>query len=334
AARWMAVQAAEFQRLGVAGDWANRYATMDFPSEAAIAAEIGKFLLSGALYRGLRPVMWSPVEKTALAEAEIEYHDHKSQTIFVRFPLIAAADGKVLNEALAGAAVAIWTTTPWTIPGNRAIACGADFDYALVHVDAAAPASLARPGEKLLVALGLLPAFSAEIGIATHHVIRLFKGHELVGMMARHPLHGRGYDFPVAVFAGDFVTTDQGTGFVHIAPGHGEEDFTLGRAHGLEVPDTVGPDGTFNPWVPLFAGLHVYKAGGPVAAALAEAGTLIAQGSLVHSYPHSWRSKAPLIFRATPQWFIRMDGPEQIRAKALAAIAATDFVPPQGRTRL
>ncbi len=334
AARWMAVQAAEFQRLGVAGDWANRYATMDFPSEAAIAAEIGKFLLSGALYRGLRPVMWSPVEKTALAEAEIEYHDHKSQTIFVRFPLIAAADGKVLNEALAGAAVAIWTTTPWTIPGNRAIACGADFDYALVHVDAAAPASLARPGEKLLVALALLPAFSAEIGIATHHVIRLFKGHELVGMMARHPLHGRGYDFPVAVFAGDFVTTDQGTGFVHIAPGHGEEDFTIGRAHGLEVPDTVGPDGTFNPWVPLFAGLHVYKAGGPVAAALAEAGTLIAQGSLVHSYPHSWRSKAPLIFRATPQWFIRMDGPEQIRAKALAAIAATDFVPPQGRTRL
>ncbi|MGH7081739.1 MAG: isoleucine--tRNA ligase, partial [Acetobacteraceae bacterium] len=334
AARWMAVQAAEFQRLGVAGDWANRYATMDFPSEAAIAAEIGKFLLSGALYRGLRPVMWSPVEKTALAEAEIEYHDHTSQTIFVRFPLIAAADGEVLNQALEGAAVAIWTTTPWTIPGNRAIACGAEFDYALVHVDATAPASLVRPGEKLLVALSLLPAFSVETGIATHHVIRLFKGHELVGMTARHPLHGRGYDFPVAVFAGDFVTTDQGTGFVHIAPGHGEDDFTLGRAHGLEVPDTVGPDGTFNPWVPLFAGLHVYKAGGPVAAALAEAGTLIAQGSLVHSYPHSWRSKAPLIFRATPQWFIRMDGPEQIRAKALAAIAATDFVPPQGRTRL
>jgi isoleucyl-tRNA synthetase len=334
AEKWMGVQGEEFRRLGVAGAWADRYATMDFPAEAAIAAEIGKFLLGGALYRGLRPVMWSPVEKTALAEAEIEYHDHTSETVFVRFPLGPAAGDLAAGTDLRGAAIAIWTTTPWTIPGNRAVACGVAFDYALVRVDSAAPGALARPGEKLLVALALLPEFCAATGIATHHIDRLLKGGELVGLTCRHPLAGNGYEHDVPIFAADFVTTEQGTGFVHIAPGHGEEDFSLGQAHGLEVPDTVGPDGTFNPWVPLFAGLHVYKAAGPVSVALEEAGTLIARGKLRHSYPHSWRSKAPLIFRATPQWFIRMDGPEDIRGKALTAIAATHFVPPQGRTRL
>ena len=358
AGKWMGVQGEEFRRLGVAGAWADRYATMDFPAEAAIAAEIGKFLLNGALYRGLRSVMWSPVEKTALAEAEVEYHDHTSETVFVRFPLdpvpgkdleqdgIASAhpsrssclSSRVIHasgdHALDGAAIAIWTTTPWSLPGNRAIACGAGFDYALVHIDSVEPGSHARPGEKLLVALALLPAFCAAAGIATHHVERILKGAELVGLTCRHPLAGSGYDHVVPIFAADFVTTEQGTGLVHIAPGHGEEDFSLGQAHQLEVPDTVGPDGTFNEWVPLFAGVHVYKAAGAIAAALTEAGTLIARGKLVHSYPHSWRSKAPLIFRATPQWFIRMDGPEDIRGKALAAIAETGFVPPQGRTRL
>ena len=334
AAKWMDVQAEEFRRLGVASDWARRYATMDFPSEAAIAAEIGKFLLSGALYRGLRPVMWSPVEKTALAEAEIEYHEHTSPTIFVGFPLASAGTAGALAAELDGAAVVIWTTTPWTIPGNRAIACAPHLDYALVHVDSVAANALARPGQKLLVGLALLPRFLAEAGIVTHHVIRVFPGRDLVGLVCRHPLHGRGYEYPVPVLAADFVTTDQGTGFVHIAPGHGEEDFALGRAHGLEVPETVGPDGTFDASVPLFAGLHIYKATNAIAAALTEAGMLLARGTLVHSYPHSWRSKAPLIFRATPQWFIRMDGPEEIRGKALAAIAATSFVPAQGRTRL
>ena len=334
AAKWMGVQAEEFRRLGVAGDWRERYATMDFSAEAAIAAEIGKFLLSAALYRGLRPVMWSPVEKTALAEAEIEYHDHTSQTVWVRFPVASDPAQMGIAADLGGVSVVIWTTTPWTIPGNRAIACGGEFDYALVHVGSVNPGSLARPGEKLLVALALLPEFCAAAGIATHHLDRVMKGSELVGLTCRHPLHGRGYDHAVSVYAADFVTAEQGTGFVHIAPGHGEEDFSLGRAHGLETPDTVGPDGTFNAWVPLFAGVHVYKAAGPVTAALEEARSLIARGQLVHSYPLCWRSKAPLIFRATPQWFIRMDGPEDIRGKALAAIAETDFVPPQGRTRL
>ena len=328
AKHWMGVQALEFQRLGVLGDWAHRYATMDFPSEASIAGEIGKFLLNGALYRGLRPVMWSPVEKTALAEAEIEYHDHTSTTVFVRFPILGGDDD------LAGASVVIWTTTPWTMPGNRAIACGADFDYAAIRVGTVSEGSLARPGEVLVVALALLEQTCEAVGIETHHVLHVLKGDAIAGTVCAHPLRGRGYDHDVPVLLADFVTTEAGTGFVHIAPGHGEEDFILGREHAIEVPDTVGGDGTFNAWVPLFAGMHVYKAAEPVCAVMTEAGGLLAQGKLVHSYPHSWRSKAPLIFRATPQWFIRMDGEGHIREKALQAIAETDFVPEKGRTRL
>ena len=329
AEHWLQVQAEEFRRLGVEGDFPNRYATMDPASEAAIAHEICKFLLNGALYRGLRPVMWSPVEKTALAEAEIEYHDHTSTTIWVRFPVVHAP----LLE-LQDAAVVIWTTTPWTMPGNRALAAGEEIDYALLRVDAVTDGARARVGEKLLVALELLPQFCTDTGIATHHVLHVFKGTALAGIVCAHPLRGRGYDHDVPLLFGDFVTTEAGTGFVHIAPGHGEEDFDLGRHHGLEVPETVDGDGTFNRRVPLFAGVHVYKASDPVCAALDEAGALLARGKLVHSYPHSWRSKAPLIFRATPQWFIRLDGPERIREKALAAIDATQFVPDQGRNRI
>jgi len=327
-AHWLAVQTEEFQRLGVVGDWAGRYATMDFNSEAAIAGEICKFLLNGALYRGLRPVMWSPVEKTALAEAEIEYHDRTSDTVFVRFPVLNG------EGALAGAAVAIWTTTVWTLPGNRALAYGPEIDYALVHVDSVAEGSLARPSEWLLVALALLPQVCAAAGIATHHVAHVYKGADLAGLICAHPLRGQGYDHDAPLLAADYVTTDQGTGFVHIAPAHGEEDFLLSRAHGIEVPEAVGPDGTYAAWVPLFAGQHVFKAAAPVGTAIEAAGGLLARGTLLHSYPHSWRSKAPVIYRATPQWFIRMDGPEAIRAKALEEIARINFVPEAGRTRL
>ncbi len=329
AQHWMGVQSLEFQRLGVLGDWEHRYATMDLPSEAAIANEIGKFLLNGALYRGLRPVMWSPVEKTALAEAEIEYHDHTSTAIFVRFPVVSAPD-----PDLVGASVVIWTTTSWTMPGNRAIACGAAIDYAVVRVDQVAEGSRARHGEIILVALALLPQVCEAVGIAVHHLLRIERGADLVGMTCAHPLRGRGYEFDVPMFPGEHVTTEAGTGFVHTAPGHGEEDFSLGQAHGLEVPDTVGPDGTFNAWVPLFAGLHVYKAADRVCEALQKAGALLGREKITHSYPHSWRSKAPLIFRATPQWFIRMDGEGRIREKALKAIAETHFVPEQGRNRI
>jgi isoleucyl-tRNA synthetase len=329
AEHWLGVQAKEFRRLGVEGDFSKRYATMDAPSEAAIAAEICKFLLNGALYRGLRPVMWSPVEKTALAEAEIEYHDHTSTTIWVRFPVVKAS-----VPAMNGAAIVIWTTTPWTMPGNRAVAAGAAFDYAVIQVDAVAEGSLARVGEKIVVSDVLLAAVLKDTGIEAHTVLAVVKGADLAGTIMAHPLRGRGYEQDTPLLLADFVTTEAGTGFVHIAPGHGEDDFILGRANGLDIPETVGDDGTFNPRVPLFAGGHVYKAGDPVCAALTEAGTLLARGSIRHSYPHSWRSRAPLIFRATPQWFIRMDGPEAIREKALAAIDATHFVPDQGRNRI
>ena len=334
AAHWMGVQAREFRRLGVEGAWRERYATMDLPSEGAIAHEILKFLLNGALYRGLRPVMWSPVEKTALADAEIEYHDHTSTTIWVRFPIVQTPLQVAQEGELKDASVVIWTTTPWTIPGNRAVAAGPEIDYALVRVDGVAEGSLAKHHEKMLIALPLLSQVCKDAGITTHHILHVFKGEALAGTICAHPLRGHGYDQDTPLLLADFVTTDAGTGFVHIAPGHGEDDFVLGRANNLDIPETVGDDGTFNAWVPLFAGQHVYKAADAVCEALTGAGNLLARGKIVHSYPHSWRSRAPLIFRATPQWFIRMDGPEHIREKALAAIDATVFVPDQGRNRI
>jgi isoleucyl-tRNA synthetase len=329
AAHWLDVQREEFKRLGVAGDWADRYATMDFPSEAVIVGEIGKFLMNGSLYRGLRPVMWSPVEKTALAEAEIEYQDHVSPTLWARFRLLKAPAAD-----LAGASVVIWTTTPWTIPGNRAVAYGEEIDYALVHVEGVAEGSHLGVGECLLIALPLLPQFAKDAGLGAHTVKRVLKGAELAGAIAAHPLRGAGYDFDVPLFPGDFVTTEAGTGFVHIAPGHGEDDFNLGRAHNLPIPETVNDDGTFTQHAPGFTGLHVFKAHDAIYAACETAGTLVAKGKLTHSYPHSWRSKKPVIFRATPQWFIAMDDANAIRAKALEAIANTRFVPDQGRNRI
>ena len=325
--KWMGVQAEEFRRLGVYGDWENRYATMDFAAEAAIAGEIGRFVMNGALYRGLRPVLWSVVEKTALAEAEVEYADHTSTTIWVRFRIQTPG-------IFQGNSVVIWTTTPWTMPGNRAIAYGEEIEYAQVRVDAVAEGSLSVPGECVLVALKLLPEYVRDAGITVHHIVHVHPGTQLRGLIAAHPLRGRGYEFDVPLLAGDFVTTEQGTGFVHQAPAHGEDDFALCRANGIAVPETVADDGTYLPHVPLFAGIHVFKAADPVCTEIAAAGGLVARGKLVHSYPHSWRSKAPLIYRATPQWFIRMDGPEQIRKHALDALAETHFVPDQARRRI
>jgi len=326
---WLDVQREEFQRLGVCGDWQHPYATMNFSSEAAIAGEIGKFLMNGSLYRGLRPVMWSPVEKTALADAEIEYHDHKSPTLWARFPVLRAE-----AEDLLGASVIAWTTTPWTIPGNRAVAYGPEIDYALIHVEGVTDTSLLRVGEAVLVALPLLPAFEKDTGLAAHSIRRLLKGEDLAGVILTHPLREMGYGFEVPLLPGDFVTADAGTGFVHIAPGHGEDDFALGRANGLPVPETVHDDGTYTAQAPGFEGLHVFKAHTAVYAAMEAAGTLAGKGELVHSYPHSWRSKKPVIFRATPQWFIAMDDANAIRDKAMAAIAETRFIPEAGRNRM
>jgi isoleucyl-tRNA synthetase len=335
AAHWIEVQKRDFERLGVIADWKNPYTTMAYSAEAQIVREIGKFLVNGGLYRGSKPVLWSVVEQTALAEAEVEYYDHRSTTIWVRFPIIATN-----LPPLAGGAALIWTTTPWTLPGNRAIAFRPDLDYALVRVDTAAENSRARPGETLLVAVPRIADVAAASGITAHTLVDRFAGAALAGTVARHPLFGRGYEFAVPLLAAGFVEADQGTGLVHIAPGAGIDDFELGQANGLPVVDTVGPDGVYLPSVPLFAGHAVYRPDGKpgdaneaVIAAVDAAGALLARGVLVHSYPHSWRSKAPLIFRNTPQWFISMAA-NGLREKALKAIAETRWVPPQARNRI
>ncbi|MFO1069193.1 MAG: isoleucine--tRNA ligase [Geminicoccaceae bacterium] len=331
ALRWIDIQRAEFKRLGVIGDWSNPYTTMDYKSEAGIYRELGKFLLGGSLYRGKKSVMWSVVEKTALADAEVEYHDHRSTTIWVRFPLASVPD-----PALDGVAVVIWTTTPWTMPANRAVAYGPDIRYAVVRVTSAAEGSLARVGERLLVAVDRLPAVAADARITGYEVERELDGSALEGALAHHPLRGLagGYGFAVPLLPGDFVSADDGTGLVHIAPSHGEDDFELGARHGLEVPDTVAEDGHYTEAAPGFGGVHVFKAAEPVMEALTARGALLAHGTLLHSYPHSWRSKAPLIFRATAQWFIPMEGPLGLRDKALAAIDETRWVPDRGRNRI
>ena len=342
AQKWLDIQAAEFRRLGVQAEWARRYATMDFSSEAAIAGEIGKFLLNGLLYRGLRPVMWSPVEKTALAEAEIEYRDHESTAIHVAFPII---HDPTPAHALEDVAAVIWTTTPWTIPANRAIAYGPDITYAVVRVDDVADGALLEPESKVLVAEDLIEPFCTAAGISAHHVLYTLPGSALAGAVCAHPLRGQGYDFDVPMLPGGHVTTEAGTGLVHTAPAHGEDDFNLGRQHGLEITELVMDDGRYADWVPLFAGNHVFKAAEPVCTALEEvmrrtAGAgqtpagLVARATLVHSYPHSWRSRAPIIYRATPQWFIRMDGEGALRQRALRALDDVTFVPAQSRNRL
>src|SRR6266446_4811877 len=335
AAHWIEVQKRDFKRLGVIGDWDNPYTTMAYSAEAQIVREIGKFLLNGGLYKGAKPVLWSIVEQTALAEAEVEYHDHKSTTLWVRFPVVRAA-----RPSLANAAALIWTTTPWTLPGNRAIAFSPALDYVVIRVDRAAERSRARPGEALLVAESLVEELAARAGIEAHAVIDRFPGEVLAGAIAAHPLRGRGYDFDVPLLAAGFVEADQGTGLVHIAPGHGADDFELGQANGLPVPDTVSGDGLYLPNVPLFAGRAIYRPDGKpgdaneaVIGAIDAAGGLLARGTLVHSYPHSWRSKAPLIFRNTPQCFISMSV-NGLRDKALAAIEETSWIPPQGKNRI
>ncbi|MBA4804251.1 MAG: isoleucine--tRNA ligase [Brevundimonas sp.] len=356
AAGWIDVQREQFKRLGVTGDWAGRYATMDFPTEAAIVAEFHKFKNSGQLYRGSKPVMWSPVERTALADAEIEYHDHVSPTIWVKFPVTGATDDHpddLLSFRTATPSVVIWTTTPWTIPANRAISYGPDIAYGLYEV-AAMEEGLefepwARPGDRLILADKL-----AEEVFRAAKIARWTRIDDLnpSGLECAHPLAplSPGYGFSVPLLAGDHVTDDAGTGFVHTAPGHGADDFEVWKAHGHhEVPDTVDPDGAYYPHVPLFAGLKVLETEGKktgkfgsanpaVIEKLIEAGALLARGRLEHSYPHSWRSRAPVIFRNTPQWFIRMDKPLEddgtLRERALAAIDATAFHPAAGKNRI
>jgi isoleucyl-tRNA synthetase len=351
ASHWIDVQRDGFKRLGVIGDWANRYATMDYSSEAAIVAEFHKFVASGQLYRGSKPVMWSPVERTALADAEVEYHDHVSPTIWVKFPVVEG------SQAARGASVVIWTTTPWTIPANRAISYSDSVDYAVYQVEAMEEGlefePWAKAGDKLIVADKLAEDVFKAAKIASWHRLEAV---DCQGMVCEHPLAALDthYAFQVPLLEGDHVTDDAGTGFVHTAPGHGADDYLVWLAHGhREIPETVDPDGAYYPHVPLFAGLKVLEtegkkagkfgpANGAVMDKLIEAGRLLARGRMEHSYPHSWRSKAPVIFRNTPQWFIRMDEPvdtpqlhgRTLRETALEAIEATAFYPAAGKNRI
>lgn len=351
AAHWMQVQSEEFQRLGVLGAWDKPYATMTNAAEATIAKELMDVALSGQLYRGSKPVMWSVVEKTALAEAEIEYKDKNSPTIWVKFPLIQAT-----SELLAlKPSLVIWTTTPWTLPANRAIAYGPSISYSLFRIDDAGEAEGVQTGEHIIVADALVQIVMQAAKVASF--TRLFAVDMTTCSLCAHPFRGaegaKGYyDFGVPVLPTDYVTDDAGTGFVHTAPGHGADDYGCFLQHRSafeaagtpRVPDTVAADGHYYPHVTLFEGARVFDdkgregdANGRVIAALAAAGKLAAKGRITHAYPHSWRSKAPVIFRNTPQWFIAMGdqhGAQGLRAKALKTIEDVNWVPAFGQRRL
>lgn len=346
AEKWKNVQSEEFQRLGVLGDWSHPYTTMTKKAEAQILREMYKFLQNGLLYKGVKPVMWSVVEKTALAEAEIEYADHTSTTLWIKFPVI-----KTANKNLEGASIVIWTTTPWTIPANRAIGYG-DFDYWMITVNAD-EGSLAKSGDRFIIAENAFEDFCLKAKVTLAGDPAVIKPSDLAGVICSHPFRKRAgadgyFDYDVPLYHGEFVTTDAGTGFVHIAPGHGEDDFNLGRKYSIKFDETVGDDGRYLPNVKGFEGLYVYKpdgkvgeANGAVIKALIEAGALLAKQNIKHSYPHSWRSKAPLIFRTTPQWFIAMDQQAEVagqkatlRELAMKAIGDSDWFPATGRNRI
>ena len=322
ASKWISIQKKEFQRLGVIGDWDNPYTTMHFHAEAQIVRELGKFLKNGGIYKGHRPVLWSVVEKTALADAEVEYHDHKSTTIYACFPI-----SKTDNDKLKDHSIVIWTTTPWTIPGNRALAIHNEIEYKSLSF------KNDNKNKNIIIASELIETFIKENSIENFKVNFSIKGHELTNTLCKHTLYDSGYDFEVPVLHGDFVTTEQGTGIVHICPVHGMDDFILGKKHDLELPMTINESGIYYDHIPVFNGQHIFKVDQNVCDEIKKNNNLISQGILVHSYPHSWRSKAPLVYKNTSQWFISMET-NDLRIKALKAIDETDFFPKQGQKRL
>ena len=389
AEHWLDVQREEFKRLGIVGDWDHPYATMAFHAEATIAREIMKFAASGLLYRGSKPVMWSVVEKTALAEAEVEYEDYTSDTVYAAFPCqVVVREGAVLDDRAASwnalafkhatggemrpASVVIWTTTPWTMPGNRAIAFSPRVSYGLFRVTAAPDGNWAEVGRRYVLADSLADSVFRAARVESYERLGEVSAEALSVGLCAHPFAQSlpGYGFAVPLLPGDHVTDEAGTGFVHTAPGHGREDFDLWlsstrylQAQNIEtrIPYTVDADGAFTADAPGFEGRRVLTDKGAkgdaneaVFTALAEAGALVARGRLKHSYPHSWRSKKPVIFRNTPQWFIAMDqrfavpgaashlrgaqhgsnAPDTLRGVALQAIAETEWVPAAGQNRI
>jgi isoleucyl-tRNA synthetase len=381
---WVDVQREEFKRLGVTGNWADPYLTMDYHAEAVIAEEFMTFLMNGSLYQGSKPVMWSPVEKTALAEAEVEYHDHTSHQVWVAFrvqspdyilpftspnlPGTTTPKHVLADHFFRNARVLIWTTTPWTIPQNRAVAFNREIPYGLYEVTGRPQDSNARIGARYLVADKLAEHVFAAAKLDTSMYRRLdgVTAEELGGLVLAHPFRaiegGNGeWDYDVPMLPGDHVTDDAGTGFVHTAPSHGDDDYQLGQKHGLPMTYNVEPDSSFREDLPVFgprarkeAGLEPVSVVGPdgkegganvaVIQALHKSAALFAKAKLKHSYPHSWRSKAPLIYRNTPQWFVAIDKPlddgkgaygNTIRARALTSIdQLVQWTPQSGRNRL
>ncbi|AZY94936.1 MULTISPECIES: isoleucine--tRNA ligase [Paracoccus] len=346
---WVDIQREEFKRLGVTGAWDRPYLTMDYHAEAVIAAEFMKLVMNGSLYQGSKPVMWSPVEKTALAEAEVEYHDHTSHTIWVRF-------GVQGQGALSDAKVVIWTTTPWTIPQNRAVAFNPQIAYGLYQVAAVAEGSTAVAGERLVLADALAGGVMAQAKVTGFTRAADVTAADLDGLILSHPLRGveggaGEWDYDVPMLPGDHVTDEAGTGFVHTAPSHGDDDYQLGLRFKLPMTYNVEPDGSYRKDLPIFGGEAIVAPDGKdgpanvsVIKQLAWAGALLAKGKIKHSYPHSWRSKAPLIYRNTPQWFAAIDKPlddglgqhgDTIRARALTSIdQLVKWWPKTGRNRI
>ncbi len=355
---WVEVQREEFKRLGVTGKWDDPYLTMDYHAESVIADEFMKFVMNGSLYLGSKPVMWSPVEKTALAEAEVEYRDHQSHTIWVKFEVRTVGGAERTPADLFGASVVIWTTTPWTVPQNRAIAFNPTIAYGLYEVTGRPEECWARIGDRYLLADALAEQVlgQARLDPTMYRRLRDVPTQELSMLTCSHPfdrLDGAAgeWDYAIPLLPGDHVTDDAGTGFVHTAPSHGDDDYQMGRRFGLKMTHNVLEDSAFRPDLPFFGGLAVFDAKGKEGKAnravidkLVDCGALLARGRLKHSYPHSWRSKAPVIFRNTPQWFVAIDKPlddgmgeygDTIRSRALTSIdELVEWTPQTGRNRI
>ena len=319
AEKYVEIQRSEFRRLGVLGDWEHPYRTMDFPYEATIVSELGKFADKGGLYKGLKPVYWCASCQTALAEAEVEYEDHTSPSITVKFPLVN--DPSEILPALAKEAVAaiIWTTTPWTLPANLAVAFHPEYDYLAVKVG----------GEVFLLAKALLEQAEQKLGWKAPQILGSFKGKIMEGKQCRHPF----LDQESLCIRADYVTLDQGTGIVHTAPGHGAEDYESGIKYGLPIYTPVDDRGHFLPEVKFFGGMEVWEANEAIIAKLKEDGMLLGAESIRHSYPHCWRCHSPIIFRATEQWFLSMEK-NGLRQRALQQIKEVKWIPPWGEERI
>ena len=325
ASKWIGIHIDEFKRLGVEGDWKNYYSTMSFEAEAQIVRELGKFLLDGTLYQGYKPVLWSTVEKTALADAEVEYQNHTSNTIYTSFE-VKKSDKDYLKDAH----IVIWTTTPWTIPVNRALVYSDKIKYSVIRIGKDIEHF---KDKKIVIASELLNKVSEDCNFKDFKILKEFIGSDFKNTICSHPLKNIGFDHNVPMLEGDFVTLEQGTGIVHAAPSHGPDDFNLCLKHGIKASDTINDGGLYSDDIPFFAGLHIFKADNKVIEKLLEHKSLLGSGKLLHSFPHSWRSKAPLVYRATSQWFISMET-KDLRKKALKAIDDTSFFPERGRARI